>query len=119
VTPSTSVPHDPGMSTAGTAAGTGTNTMAVVSIVAAIGSFFAHIIPGIGGFTVALVAVVTGYMARNQIKRTGEQGMGLATAGIVIGLIHLALLVLAVIVVVILIFVFGIALFGIASHSSG
>jgi len=89
-----------------------TNTLAVVSLVAGIGSFFAHIIPGIGGFTVVLIAVVTGYMARKQIKETGEQGMGMATAGMIIGIIHLALLILLVIALIFAIFVFGIVLFG-------
>jgi hypothetical protein len=88
-----------------------TNTLAIVSLATGIGSFFAHIVPGIGGFTVALVAVITGYMARKQIRETGEQGMGLATAGMVIGIIHLALIVVAIIGVVFLIFVLGIALF--------
>lgn len=89
-----------------------TNTLAVVSLVAGIGSFFAHIIPGIGGFTVALIAVVTGYMARKQIKETGEQGIGMATAGMIIGIIHLALLILLVLALIVAIFVFGIVLFG-------
>jgi hypothetical protein len=100
------------------ATGAQTNSLAVVSLVAGIGSFFAHVIPGVGGLTVAIVAVVTGFMARNQIKQTGEQGMGLATAGIVIGLIHLALLVVGLLVVLFLIFVLGIALFGIGSHTT-
>ena len=93
------------------AAGTKTNTLAVVSLVAGIGSFFAHVVPGIGGFTVSLIAIITGYMARQQIKQTGEKGMGMATAGIVIGVIHLALIGLLVIVVLFLIFVLGVALF--------
>jgi hypothetical protein len=96
-----------------------TNSLAVISLVAGIGSFFAHIIPGIGGFTVAIVAIVTGYMARNQIKKTGEQGYGLATAGMIIGIIHVALLALLVIGLIFAIFVFGIALFGISSRHSG
>jgi len=96
-----------------------TNTLAVVSLAAGIGSFFAHIIPGVGGLTVAVVAVVTGYMARNQIKKTGEQGMGMATVGMIIGIVHIALIVVGVIALV-MIFIFGIALLGIgASHSSG
>jgi hypothetical protein len=93
-----------------------TNTLAVVSLVAGIGSFFAHIIPGIGGFTVALIAVVTGYMARKQIKETGEQGMGMATAGMIIGIVHLALLLLLLLLVlgvIFAIFVLGIVLFGV------
>jgi hypothetical protein len=93
------------------AAGTRTNTLAVVSLVAGIGSFFAHIVPGIGGFTVSLIAIITGYMARQQIRQTGERGMGMATAGMVIGAIHLALIGLLVIVVLFLIFVLGVALF--------
>ena len=96
-----------------------TNTLAIVSLAAGVGSFFAHIIPGIGGFTVALVAAITGYMARNQIRQTGEQGMGMATAGMIIGIVHMVLIVLGVIALI-MIFIFGIALLGIgASHSSG
>jgi hypothetical protein len=96
-----------------------TNNLAVISLVAGIGSFFAHIIPGLGGFTVAIIAVVTGHMARSQIKRTGEQGMGMATAGMIIGYIHLALLGLVVLALIIAIFVFGIAMFGISRNASG
>jgi hypothetical protein len=79
--------------------------------VAGIGSFFAHVVPGIGGFTVSLIAIITGYMARQQIKQSGERGMGMATAGMVIGAIHLALIGLLVIVVLFMIFVLGVALF--------
>lgn len=100
------------------AAGARTNSLAIVSLVAGIGSFFAHIVPGVGGFTVALIAVITGYMARNQIKESREQGMGMATAGMVIGIVHLVLLGLLVIVLIFAIFVFGAVLFGI-SRSKG
>ena len=117
VAPSTSVPVTTGpLPTANPGQ---TNSLAVISLVAGIGSFFAHIIPGIGGLTVAIVAIVTGYMARNQIKKTGEQGYGLATAGMIIGIIHVALIALVVIGLIFAIFVFGIALFGISSRSSG
>ena len=68
---------------------------------------------------VAIVAIVTGYMARNQIKKTGEQGYGLATAGMIIGIIHVDLIALVVIGLIFAIFVFGIALFGISSRHSG
>jgi hypothetical protein len=116
--PSSTVPHTPGLAPVA-GQGTGTNTLAVVSLVAGIGSFFAHIIPGIGGATVAVVAIITGFMARNQIKKTGEHGMGMATAGMVIGIIHLGLIILVVIGIVIAILVFGIAMFGISTHTSG
>ena len=112
-TPST-VPHTPGLAGyAGTSAPT--NNLAVVSFVAGIASFFAHVIPILGGFTVAIVAIVTGFVARGQIKRSGEQGMWMANAGIIIGFVHLILGFLLVIVVLFVIFVLGIALFGIAA----
>ena len=99
------------------AAAAPTNNLAVVSFVAGIASFFAHIIPVIGGFTVAVIAIVTGFVARGQIKRTGEQGMWMANAGIIIGFVHLALGVILILLVLFLIFVVGVALFGIAATS--
>ncbi|OLC27559.1 MAG: hypothetical protein AUH69_05035 [Actinobacteria bacterium 13_1_40CM_4_65_12] len=113
--PASTVPHAPPGALANPPS-TQTNTLAVVSLVAGIGSFVAHIIPGAGGFTVALVAVITGYIARNQIKQTGERGMGMATAGIIIGLVHLGLIVLVVVILIVAIFALGITLFGISRH---
>jgi len=81
------------MATSGAlAANAPNNTLAVVSLVTGIGSFLAHLIPFVGGITLAIIAIITGHIARGQIKRTGEPGMGFATAGLVIGYIHLALL---------------------------
>src|SRR5437773_5286770 len=115
--PSTAVPHMPGLQPQGVGVAGQTNTLAIVSLAAGVGSFFAHIIPGVGGFTVALVAVVTGYMARNQIKQTGEQGMGMATAGMIIGIVHLVLIALGVIaLILIVVFGIGIAFLGIAAR---
>jgi Domain of unknown function (DUF4190) len=111
VAPSTSVPVGQ-MGAPYSPAGARTNTLAVVSLATGIGSFFAHIVPGVGGFTVALIAVITGYLARRQIRETGEKGMGLATAGMVIGAIHLVLIVIAVIALLFLIFAVGITIFG-------
>jgi hypothetical protein len=116
VVPSTTVPHGPS-GPIYTPAANKTNSLAIISLVAGIGSFFAHIVPGVGGFTVALVAIVTGYMARQQIRASGEQGMGMATAGMVIGIIHLALLGLLILFLIFLIFVMGVTLFGLSrSH---
>jgi hypothetical protein len=112
--PSTAVPEAP-LAPSYTPAGARTNTLAVVSLVAGIASFFAHIVPGVGGFTVALVAVVTGYMGRQQIKQTGEQGMWMATVGLVIGILHLALIAIVVLIILFVVFVLGIALFGSAA----
>ena len=80
------------------------NTLAVVSLVAAILSFVGNIVPLVGWFTLALIAIVTGHMARRQIRQTGEGGMGLATAGLVIGYIHLAL------IAVVFVFFFGLVM---------
>jgi len=109
--PTTNVPPGPMGPTYAPAAGTRTNTLAIVSLVAGIGSFFGHIIPGLGGFTIALIAVITGYLARKQIRETGEKGMGMATAGMVIGAAHMVLIVLLVIGVLFLVFVLGIGVF--------
>jgi hypothetical protein len=116
--PATAVPHTPGL-TGYTPSATQTNSLAVVSLVTATGSFFAHIIPGIGGLTVAVIAIVTGFMARNQIKQTGEQGKWMANVGIVIGIVHIVGLILLLFLLLFLIFVVGIALFGIAAHGGG
>ena len=55
----------------------GTNTMAILALVFA--------------FIFAPVAIVLGAMARKQIRRTGEQGWGLATAGLVCGIVFTVL----------------------------
>lgn len=66
-----------------------TNTMAILALVLSL--------------VFAPVGIVLGIIARNQIKRTGEAGDGLALAGIIIGSI-LTLLVVAYIVFVIVFF---------------
>ena len=118
-TPASTVPHTPGLPMPGYAAAGQTNNLAVVSLVAGIASFFAHIIPVIGGFTVAIIAIVTGFMARGQIKRSGESGMWMANVGIALGFIHFAIAFLIVLLILFLIFVAGVALFGISSHGGG
>lgn len=62
-----------------------TNTLAVISLVASILSWF--MFPVIG----ALVGVFTGHMARREIRNShGTQaGDGLAIAGLIIGYVHL------------------------------
>jgi uncharacterized membrane protein YqhA len=65
-----------------------TNTLAIVSLISGIVSWFA--VPVIGG----IVAVITGHMAKSQIRRTGEQGNTFATVGLVLGYVHLAAVVL-------------------------
>jgi hypothetical protein len=55
-----------------------TNGYAIASAACGIGQFVA-------GPLATIPAIVFGHMARNQIRRTGEQGAGLALAGLVLG----------------------------------
>ncbi|MGI8750781.1 MAG: DUF4190 domain-containing protein [Acidimicrobiales bacterium] len=73
-----------------------TNTMAILSLI------FAFIFSPLG--------IVFGIIAKRQIRDTGEDGQGLATAGLVVGAVLTALfvLVLVVWVVAVLSFVHGI-----------
>jgi len=103
----TTVPHTPELAAYAPSAGR-TNTMAVISLVAGAVSVFGHIaIPGLGGGTLAIVAIVTGLIARSEIKRTGEKGTWMATVGILLGAIHIALIALIVFVLVGAVFVLG------------
>jgi Domain of unknown function (DUF4190) len=77
-----------------------TNQLAVISLVTAIVAPFGHLI-GVGGITLIIVSLVTGHMARSQIKKTGEGGATLALIGLIISYVHLAVSVL------LLIFLFG------------
>lgn len=61
-----------------------TNSLAVASLVFGIVSWF--FCPLLGG----ILAVVFGHMAHSQVKRSGEGGGGMATAGLVLGYIHIA-----------------------------
>lgn len=69
--------------------------MSIVSLTAGVASFV--IVPFIG----AIVAIITGHMARGQIRRSGEDGRGLALAGLALGYLNLVLCLLAVAAIVI------------------
>lgn len=69
----------PGTGYPGYGAATRTNGLAVASLVAGIVGWTAF------PFLASLAAVVLGHMARGQIRRTGEQGSGLALAGLILG----------------------------------
>ncbi|MBN1304261.1 MAG: DUF4190 domain-containing protein [Anaerolineales bacterium] len=76
------------------------STLAIVSLIAGILGFI-QIVPIIG----PIVAVITGHMAKNEIRTSMGQlnGDGLATAGLILGYIPLVLGVLACCVVAILV----------------
>ncbi|MBC7291976.1 MAG: DUF4190 domain-containing protein [Actinotalea sp.] len=57
-------------------------------------------------FIGSIVGVITGHMARRQIRETGEGGSGLATAGLVVGYVGVVLGALAVIAIVAVLVVF-------------
>jgi Domain of unknown function (DUF4190) len=104
--PTSSVPYTPGL--AYTPAREHTNTMAIISLAAGAFAVFGHIVlPGIGGGTLAVVAIITGFIGRNEIKKTGEQGGWMATTGVVLGIIHIALIALIFILLIVGAFAFG------------
>lgn len=55
----------------------GWNVMAIVGFILA--------------FFISVVGVILGFVALSQIKRTGEQGRGLAIAAIIIGFVEIAI----------------------------
>jgi hypothetical protein len=76
------------------------------------GSAIASLVLGIAGLVVfpllGVLALVFGYRARREIAERGEEGAGLATAGIVLGWIATALSALFVIALI-LFFIFVVA----------
>ena len=60
-----------------------TNTLAIVSLAAGIAGY---VLPH--PFIAGIVAIITGHMARGQIRRTGEGGGALALAGLLLGYLH-------------------------------
>ena len=71
-----------------------TNGMAIASLVLGILGWL-YLIP-------AILALVFGYIARGQIRERGEQGMGLAVAGIVLGWVWIGLAVIVIVLLIIL-----------------
>ncbi|HSL31069.1 MAG TPA: DUF4190 domain-containing protein [Anaerolineales bacterium] len=68
------------------------STLAIVSLVSGLLGF--TVVPIVGG----IVALITGYMARNETRSLPPRasGDGLATAGIIMGWVQIGLLVLGV-----------------------
>lgn len=71
----------------------GTNGLAIASLACGLGQFV------LGPLT-TIPAIVLGHVARSQIKRTGEQGAGLALAGLTLGWVAVLLAVLIAVVAV-------------------
>jgi hypothetical protein len=66
-----------------------TNGMAIAALVCGIGGFFV--------FPASFAAVILGHIARRDIRRTGEAGSGMATAGLVLGYVGTVIAVLVII----------------------
>lgn len=80
-----------------------TNVLAIVSLVTSILGF-------------GLIGVITGHIGLNQIKQTGEEGRGLAIAGLIIGYVSIFFVLLW---VLLWLFAFGgLVLFGIANGAT-
>ncbi|OBI50898.1 hypothetical protein A5707_00970 [Mycobacterium kyorinense] len=79
-------PYDPYRA----AAPTGTNPLAIASLVASIVGFplFLMCYIGVGGW---IAGIVLGIVALGQIKQTQQNGYGLAVAGIAVGAVALVL----------------------------
>ena len=73
-----------------------TNSLAITSLICGIAQFMF-------GPLATIPAVVCGHVARNQIRRTGEQGAGMALAGLILGWIGVGFTVLVVLAAVLLV----------------
>jgi hypothetical protein len=60
-----------------------TNGLAIAALVCGIAAFATGI--------TCIPAIICGHMARGQIRRTGEQGDGLAVAGLILGYVSIVL----------------------------
>ena len=75
----------------------GTNALAITSMICGIAQFF-------GFWLLATIpAIVCGHIARRQIRRTGEDGDGMALAGLVLGWAGAALTVVVGIVIALIV----------------
>jgi Domain of unknown function (DUF4190) len=79
-----------------------TNGKAITALVLGILSL---VIPYLG-FIIGIVAIVFAKLAKDEIKRTGDEGRGLATAGLVTGIIGTALY-----SIIIILFIIGVVAF--------
>jgi hypothetical protein len=71
-----------------------TNTLAIISLIASIAGIV--ILWGIG----SIAGVICGHISLSQIKKTGEQGRGMAIAGLIVGYAGIVLAIIGVIVAI-------------------
>jgi hypothetical protein len=85
--PSGSYPPPPPPQYGAPTPATGTNPLAIASLVVSVISLFSWLCTGL----LAIVGIVLGVIAMNQIKQSGQGGHGLALAGIIIGAVSILL----------------------------
>ena len=91
------------------------NKMAVTSLVLGIASLvllclavafsvipFVNLVCGCPAILMAIAALITGFMARNQIKTSGESGSGMALTGMILGGVQVVLLICSAFVIFVL-----------------
>jgi hypothetical protein len=69
------------------------------------GLAIAALVCGVGGFVIGLSfipAIICGHLARRQIRQTGEQGAGLALAGLILGYVGTALFIAVIAVFIVI-----------------
>jgi hypothetical protein len=72
-----------------------TNVLAIVSLIASIAGIV------IFWFIGSVVGIICGHISLNQIKKTGEEGRGLAVAGLIVGYVGIALSLIAGVIIAI------------------
>jgi Domain of unknown function (DUF4190) len=77
-----------------------TNPLAVAALVCGIIQFF-------GLFPAGIVAIIIGHLARRQIRRTGQEGYGLAKAGLILGYVGIGLVVVGLVAALLIGLTFG------------
>jgi hypothetical protein len=96
--------HQPGVAPYGAPVAPKNNSNAILALVLGIGSLVLGLSCGIG-FLAGPFAVVIGQRARREVSRTGEQGDGMALAGVITGAISSVFLVLGIIALVVIIII--------------
>jgi hypothetical protein len=69
------------------------------------GLAIAALVCGVGGFVIGLSfipAIICGHLARRQIRQTGEQGGGMALAGLILGYVGTALFIALIVALVVI-----------------
>lgn len=70
-----------------------TNVLAIISMIASIVGFI-WLLPFIG----SLAGIIMGHISLRQIAATGENGRGMALAGVIVGYVGLALLIIGIVI---------------------